>query len=339
MRTPISRRRFAAGTSATFASIAVVRSQARAAQFEWKYGNDLGGEHPLTVRAVEAFRKIYNETGGGLEIKPFPNSALGGDPAMLTQLRSGALEMLGFPGGLLDVVVPVAAIESLAFAFKDRDTVFTAFDGDLGTVVRKEILTKSGIVVMDRIWDGGFRDITSSLRPIRNAEDIAGLKIRSAPGKLRVDSLRSMGLSPTVMATPEVYAALQTHIVDAQETSLVTLMSQHWYEVQKYAAPTHHMWGGYWIMINPDKWNALPPAYQESVRRNMNAAALLQRRDVDLLTHSVQDKLERGGLVFTPCDRTSMKAKVVASGYYPRWKAEFGPAAWTALEKYTGPLG
>jgi TRAP-type transport system periplasmic protein len=325
-------------TAATFASIAVVRAPARAAQFEWKYGNDLDGSHPLTVRAVEAFRRIEAETKGGLSIKPFPNSVLGGDPAMITQLRSGALEMAGMPGALMDTIVPVAAIESTAYAFKDKPTVFAAFDGDLGTIVRDEIASKTGIVTLERVWDGGFRDFTTSTKPIRRAEDLAGLKVRSASGKLRLDSLRSMGASPTVLATPEVYTALQTHIVDGLEAPLVTIQSQRWFEVQKYASLTHHMWNGYWIVIGGDKWKSLPAAYQASMRKNLNAAALLQRRDVDVLTGSVQDKLARQGLAFNACDRGSIKATLTANGYYKRWHAEFGDAAWSALEKYAGKL-
>lgn len=334
----MNRARFVTAASSVFGSIAFVRSPARSAQFEWKYGNDLDGSHPLTIRAIEAFRAIHAETQGGLSIRPFPNSVLGGDPAMITQLRTGALEMVGMPGGLMDVVVPVASIESTAYAFRDIDTVFAAFDGDLGAVVRKEIAAKTGIVAMERVWNGGFRDFTTGTKPIRSAEDLQGLKVRSAPGRLRVDSLRSMGASPTVMATPEVYVALQTHIVNGQESPLVTLQAQRWFEVQKYASLTHHMWNGYWILINPDMWNALSQSYKDSVRKHMNAAGLLQRRDVNTLTRSIQEKLQRQGLAFNTCDRESIKATLTASGYYKRWHNEFGAVAWNALEKYTGKL-
>jgi TRAP-type C4-dicarboxylate transport system substrate-binding protein len=140
------------------------------------------------------------------------------------------------------------------------------------------------------------------------------------------------------MATPEVYVALQTHIVNGQESPLVTLQSQRWFEVQKYASLTHHMWNGYWILINSDMWKALPPSYRDSLRKHMNAAALLQRRDVDILTRSIQDKLQRQGLVFNKCDSNSIKATLTANGYYKRWQSEFGATAWSALEKYAGKL-
>ena len=334
-----TRASFAVGSTAALLSIGIVRSPARAAQFEWKYGNDLDGSHPLTVRAVQAFELIRADTKGDLSIKPFPNSQLGGDPAMITQLRSGALEMAGMPGGLMDVVVPVAAIESTAYAFKDEATAYAAFDGELGKIVRADMATKANLIALERIWDNGFRNFTSNIRPIRSDKDLDGLRVRAASGKLRVDSLRSMGASPTVIATPDVYVALQTHIVDGQESPFLTVESQRWFEVQKYGAVTNHMWGGYWIVINGDKWNALPPSYQNSVRKRMNDAALLQRRDVAILNLSLQDKLQRQGLALTPCDRDSIRARLIANGYYQRWSAEFGPVAWSALEKYTGKLG
>ena len=50
-------------------------------------------------------------------------------------------------------------------------------DGDLGAYVRGEI-KKAGLEVMDKIWDNGLRQTTSSTRPINNSDDFNGFKIR-----------------------------------------------------------------------------------------------------------------------------------------------------------------
>ncbi|MGH7330706.1 MAG: TRAP transporter substrate-binding protein, partial [Polyangiaceae bacterium] len=101
---PVSRGRFVATTAAAtaFASIGVIKSPARAAaKFTYKYGNDQTDLSPLTKRALQMWQAIERETNGQLAVQTFPNSVLGGDSQMITQLRSGALQFLTEPGALL----------------------------------------------------------------------------------------------------------------------------------------------------------------------------------------------------------------------------------------------
>jgi tripartite ATP-independent transporter DctP family solute receptor len=310
----------------------------RAADFNLKYGHDLPAEHPVNVRSVEAFARIKAATKGRVVITSYPASQLGSDPSMLQQLRSGATEMLGFPGAFLNSVVPLASIENLAYAFPNRDVVFRAMDGDLGQVIRDEIRAR-GIVVLDKIWENGFREITTSTKPIRTVADLAGLRIRVSPGKIRVDTFQSLGASPTPIALSELYTSLQTHVVDAQENPLLLIDQQKFYEVQKYVSMSDHIWSGYWTLFNQDVWNRLPKDFQSIISREMDRATLLARNDNVNLNRAVRDKLLRRGMVFNDVDKDSFKKKLTEAKYYERWKAEFGPKAWAALEKYANKLG
>jgi tripartite ATP-independent transporter DctP family solute receptor len=333
----VSRPGFLAGAAATFATIGFVRP-AQAAEFEYKWAVDVPADHPISTRSVEAFTRINAATKGRVNVKTFPASQLGSDPNMLSQLRTGALEMLAFPGAFLNSVVPVASIENVAYAFPDRDTVFRAMDGDLGKVIRDDISSKE-IVVFDKIWENGFREITTSTKPIRTVNDLAGLKIRVSPGKIRIDTFQSLGASPTPISLSELYTSLQTHVVDAQENPLVLIEQQKFYEVQKYVSLSNHIWSGYWLLMNPDAWKRLPPDIQALFTREMNAAAVKARADTNRLNASVADKLRRRGMQFNPVDVAGFKKKLVEAKYYDRWKAEFGPKAWSALERYANKLG
>ena len=239
----LTRQSFVLG-SAAFASIAIVRAGPRG-RLRLKFGSDLPQEHPVNVRTVEAFARINKATNGRVQGKVFPASVLGSDASMISQLRSGAVEMLAMPGAFL-TFSPLASIENLAFAFKDRDTVFRAMDGDLGKVIRDDIAAKGGVVCLQQIWENGFRDITTSTKPIHVAGDLAGLKIRVSPGKIRIDTFQSLGASPTPIALSELYTSLQTHVVDAQENPLILINQQKFFEVQKYVSLSEHIWSGYW---------------------------------------------------------------------------------------------
>ena len=245
--------------------------------------------------------------------------------------------MLAMPGAFL-TFSPLASIENLAFAFKDRDTVFRAMDGDLGAVVRDDIASKGGVVCLERIWENGFRDITTSTKPIHTAADLAGLKIRVSPGKIRIDTFQSLGASPTPIALSELYTSLQTHVVDAQENPLILINQQKFFEVQKYVSLSEHIWSGYWTLANADIWKRMGSGIQGTVSHEFSAATLLARNDMTSLNAAVADQLTRRGMKFNPVDKATFKQKLSDAKYYDRWKAEFGTPAWTALEKYANKL-
>ena len=134
-------------------------------EFSYKFANNLPASHPLNLRAGEAAGRILEATGGRVEIRLFPNNQLGSDTDVLSQLRSGAVELFTLSGLILSTLVPPAAINGVGFAFKDYDQVWPAMDGKLGAFIRGEI-AKRGLVAMERIWDNGFRQTTTSAKPI-----------------------------------------------------------------------------------------------------------------------------------------------------------------------------
>src|SRR4029077_5648982 len=126
---------------------------------------------------------VRKDSNGRVDVATFPNNQLGGDTAMLTQLRSGALQFMTLDGAILASVVPVAAIPSIGFAFKDSNDAFRAIDGRLGAYIRNDIAGK-GMYAFEIIWENGMRNGTSSTHPITNASDFSGFRIRTPPGNL-----------------------------------------------------------------------------------------------------------------------------------------------------------
>lgn len=334
----LSRRRFATSvTAATFATIGFMRAPAKAAQFEYKFAHNLAIEHPLHVRMVQCWDDVKKETNGRLDVQIFPNNQLGGDTAALTQLRSGALQFFTLDGGILQSVVPVAAIQAIGFAFKDDAEAFSAFDGRLGDYVRHAI-NGANLYVHPRMWANGMREITSSNHPIRAVEDLENFKIRTPAGALWVDLFKSLGASVSAINFNEVYTALQTKVVDGQENPYAIISVARLYEVQKYLSVTNHMWSAYHFLANMDAWKALPPDIQQVVERNLTKYALLQRADTIHLNDTLASTLVSKGMVLNRAETTSFRRKLSASGFYGKWKGVFGNDAWALLENNSGKL-
>lgn len=334
--TTIKRRTLLAGTAAG-AVAAGIPLRARAAEFSYKYGNNLPVTHPLNIRMKEAADRIRQQTGGKVEIQIFPNNQLGGDTDMLTQVRSGALEFFTLSGLILATLVPVASINGIGFAFKDYDQVWAAMDGSLGAYVRSAI-QKAGLVPFEKIWDNGFRQTTTSTHPIVTPADFKGMKIRVPISPLWTSMFKALGASPTGINFAEVYSALQTHIVEGQENPLAIISTAKLYEVQKYCSLTNHMWDGFWFLANKDAFAALPKDVQDIVMKNVNQAAVEERADVAKLNDSLEGSLKAKGLVFNDPDKAPFRDKLKQAGFYAEWKKKYGEQAWGLLEKAVGGL-
>jgi tripartite ATP-independent transporter DctP family solute receptor len=333
----ITRRTLLAGASATALTLPMGRAFAQKAEFAYKYANNLPVSHPMNIRAKEMADAIRAETKGRVDIQIFPSSQLGSDTDMLSQVRSGGVEFFTLSGLILSTLVPAAAITGIGFAFPDYGTVWKALDGDLGAHVRAQI-AKSGLVAMDKIWDNGFRQITSSSKPIVTADDLKGMKIRVPPSPLWTSMFKAFDAAPTSINFSEVYSALQTKVVEGQENPLAIISTAKLYEVQKYCSLTNHMWDGFWFLANKKAWERLPEDLRAIVAKHINAAGMKERVDVAALNATVQKELTDKGMVFNLPKTESFRERMRKAGFYAEWKAKFGDEAWALLERSTGKL-
>ena len=129
----ITRRDLLKSASAASAATLLGRPASAAAEFEFKLGVNTPDSHPLTLRLTEAARAIGAQSSGRLNVTVFPNSQLGGDPEMLSQLRAGGIELLAAPSLTLSTLVPLSGLPSVGFAFQSYDQVWAAMDGGVVT--------------------------------------------------------------------------------------------------------------------------------------------------------------------------------------------------------------
>jgi tripartite ATP-independent transporter DctP family solute receptor len=333
----LSRRHMLAAATASGILAAPFVARAQPTEFTYKYANNLPDTHPMNVRAREMAAAIKTETGGRFALEVFPSSQLGSDTDTLSQLRSGGVEFFTLSGLILSTLVPAASINGIGFAFPDYPTVWKAMDGDLGAYVRQQI-AKANLVAMEKIWDNGFRQMTTSTKPVATPDDLAGMKVRVPPSPLWTSMFKAFGAAPTSINFNEVYSALQTRIVDGQENPLAVIATAKLYEVQKYCSLTNHMWDGFWFLANRRAWEALPDDVRTVVARNINAAALKERDDTAKLNAGLQQDLAAKGLTFNQPAPGPFRDKLRAANFYSEWKGKYGDDAWALLEKSVGTL-
>jgi tripartite ATP-independent transporter DctP family solute receptor len=253
-------------------------------------------------------------------------------------VRNGSVEFFNLSSLILATFVPVSGITSVGFAFKNYDDVWKAMDGDLGNYIRAEI-AKTPIFTVSKIWDNGFRHITSSGREIKSAADLKGFKMRVPPAPPLTSLFQALEAAPSPINFNEVYTALQTKVVEGQENPLAIIATARLYEVQKSCSMTGHVWDGYWVLGNKRAFQKLPADVQQIITREIDKSATDQRADVARLSGSLTADLKAKGINFINVPQDDFRKKLAGTNFYADWKAKYGAEAWALLEKVSGKLG
>jgi len=332
-----TRRALLAGAAA-FPLLTMLKWPASAAEFELKYATGQDPSHPVNLRAQEALTRIREATSGRVDIKLFPANQLGSDTDLLTQVRNGSIEFFNLSSLILATLVPISGITSVGFAFKNYDEVWGAMDGQLGDHIRSEI-AKTPIFTVSKIWDNGFRHVTSSTREIRGPADLKGFKLRVPPAPPLTSLFKALDASPTPINFNEVYTSLQTKVVEGQENPLAIIATTRLYEVQKTCSLTAHVWDGYWVLGNKRAFAKLPNDVQAIITRELDKSAGDQRADIAKLSDTLKSDLKAKGITFIDVQQDDFRKALASTNFYAEWKQKYGPTAWDLMEKVSGKLG
>jgi|HubBroStandDraft_1064217.scaffolds.fasta_scaffold47816_3 TRAP-type C4-dicarboxylate transport system substrate-binding protein len=335
--TRVSRRTVLRTASASIAAPAIAR-YAHAAEVTWRVAHVAPVDTPLHRHLLESAEAIAKRSDGKMELTVIGEGRAGIQSGLLAQVRGGGLEMTVATCTQLAPTSPLCSIPSIGFLFGDYPGLWTAMDSDLGQLLRSQIKSQLSMEILEKVWDFGFRHITTSAHPIQTAVDIAGLKIRTQINADQMDMFRALGAIPVVINFPYLRMALEHHQIDGQDGMLPVIEYGRLNEVQTYCAMTHHVWDGFWLCINSTAWAKLPDRLQHIVANTLNGSALRQRDDNVLLEDSIRSSLAKAGMKFTDIDVGSFRDVLRHQGYYAGVRTKLGDQAWDVLQKATGIL-
>ncbi len=273
-------------------------------------GHGAAPGNPRHEAAVKFAEVVKAKSGGRIDVQVAPSAQLGDDAAMVTALRTGALDMSANSQGAVANAVPEYAAFGMPFLFATAGQAFKVLDGPLG----KELSDKSaekGLVVLG-YWDNGIRHMTNSKRPITKVEDMKGLKMRTPPDTVLVDIMQSLGAEAQQIKFAELYVALQQGVVDGQENPLVNIHASKLYEVQKHLALTSHMFQMTPFLIGKRSWDRLSEADRKAVTEAAAEATALQRKLSQESDDKLLAELKAKGVQVTTVDKAAFE-KATAS--------------------------
>jgi TRAP-type C4-dicarboxylate transport system substrate-binding protein len=187
--------------------------------------------------------------------------------------------------------------------------------------------------------ENGFRQTYTKARPIRTVEDFSGLRIRVPGPSMILEVSEALGATPVPVVLHDIPTALAEGRVDGHENPLIVMDVQGLHEVTPYVSLTRHMWTGFNVVGNLKFWQSLPEDIQAIVDRNVTKAVAAQRAYTQHMNDTLADVLVGRGMILTRTNTESCRRKLVADGFYARWKEKLGATAWKLLEDEVGKLG
>lgn len=259
-----------------------------------KFGYGASDDNSQGLAAKRFSELVKTRTGGRVNVNTYGSGKLGTDAQMQSALQGGVQElMVGPTSGLVGVVKEYALLDLpfLVSSFKEADSLL---DGPVGQSLFQK-LEAHGLVGL-AYWENGFRHLTNSRRPVNKLEDIAGLKIRVIPNPVYIETFKALGANPLPLPYTELYGALETRSVDAQENGLGLIESGKFYEVQKYLTLSAHSYTPYIVLASKKWFDKLSELDRDVVRKAAVDAGTYQRQINREETRKLVDQMKKHGL-------------------------------------------
>jgi tripartite ATP-independent transporter DctP family solute receptor len=229
-----------------------------------RVSNGVNADHPVGNGVAAMTECLAEKSGGAMQVNAFWGGALGGDLDATQALRSGTQEMVVTSSSPLAGLMPALGVFDLPFLFANETEADAILDGEFGDKISAD-LEEFGVVNL-AFWENGFRNLTNSARPVEKWEDLEGMRVRVMQNNIFIDTFSNMGANATPMAFGEVFSALETKAIDAQENPFVTIDTSKFYEVQDYLSVTRHAYTPFLVLYSKPLWDQLSPEEQQALR-------------------------------------------------------------------------
>ncbi|MEG2878856.1 MAG: TRAP transporter substrate-binding protein [Comamonas sp.] len=319
MRIP-ARIALAAGLSLLFALPASAQ-QERVIRF----GHLNNADHPVSF-GVKRFGEILaTKSGGKMKVMEFPASQLGNEMQQQSALQGGVQQMSAPATTSLAGIVKEFGLVDFPFSVANYAQADALLDGPLGQALIAK-LPEKGLVALG-YWDLGFRNVTNSKRAITKPEDFDGLKLRVIPNPVFLDTFKAFKANPVPMPFAELYGALEAKAVDGQENPFAVILSNKFYEVQKFVSATNHVYAANIVLVSKKFWDQLTPAEQKMMNEAANESRGYQRQVSRAAAQKAVGELQAKGLQYnevSPAEQTRMQQ--IAKPVIDRFAATYDPA-------------
>ncbi len=296
-----------------------------------RFGHLNNADHPTSTGVKKFAEIVAAKSGGKIKVQEFPGSQLGNELQQQSAMQGGVQEMFVASTTSLAGVVKEFGVFDFPFLFSNSNQADAMVDGPLGKLLSSKLADK-GIVIL-AFFDLGARNVTNSKRPITRAEDLDGLKLRVIPNPVFLETFKTFKANPVPMAFAELYGALESKAVDGQENPYSVILSNKFFEVNKYVSATNHVIAMNPVQISKRFWEKLSPAEQKLLQDAATEAQNYQRGVSREAASKALGELKAKGMLFNdiaPAEIARMRTAV--KPVYDKFTAAYDAAVMTIFK-------
>lgn len=241
-----------------------------------RFGHVVQPGHPIALGTQKLGEILAAKSGGRIKVQELGGGTVGGEAQQLSAVQGGIQDMTLPSATIMGGVIKEFTLIDIPFSFTSAQQVDALLQGPFGQLLMSKLADK-GMVGLD-FWETGFRNFTNSRKPVVNIEDLKGLKLRVIPNPMFMESFAALGANPVPMAFPELFGALESKAMDAQENPFSVILTSKFFEVQKFLSVTNHVYTANPVVISKQTWDKLSAADQKLVKEAVQEAGAFQRK-------------------------------------------------------------
>ncbi|MBE7938992.1 MULTISPECIES: DctP family TRAP transporter solute-binding subunit [Ramlibacter] len=273
-------------------------------------------------RAARLFaEEVMRRTDGRIMVEVIGNAIFGTDAKLQAAAAEGKIEFSVTSTATLVEWIPEFSLLDAPFLFSNPAEADAVLDGPVGDQLRAKLRPRGLVGLV--YWENGFRNLTTSVRPVRRLEDFQGLRIRVMQNPVALETFERLGTQARPLAFDKLYDALRDKEFDAQENPLANILQSRLYEVQKYLTLTRHVYSAWIVIASARWWDALPPADQKAIMEAAVVSRDFERADTRMRSAQALKDLKAAGLEinelsFSEANRISNRLNRVYAHIGPR---------------------
>lgn len=253
-------------------------------------GGTVAEDHPLSMGLAKFEEEVEAASEGKMQVECHVNGALGAGRELVESLMLGNLQVCEVTTSAFAGWTGEYSLLGIPYTIPNRDVAYALWDSEVGDAMRANILDITGVRTL-AFWENGVRNITNNIRPITCAADMKGIKIRVMENDVYIKMMELLGALPTPMSVTELYTALQTNSVDAQENPWVNTLTYGFADVQKYVSNSAHTFDATSFNVNDEWYQSLSDEEKAIIDNAAEAATAYQREQAIALDEASLDKL------------------------------------------------
>jgi tripartite ATP-independent transporter DctP family solute receptor len=289
-----------------------------------RFGHLNNPDHPVSLGTKKFAEALAARSAGKMKVQEYPASQLGSDMQQQSALQGGIQQMSAPASTSLAGIIKEFGLLDFPFTVSNFEQADALLDGPLGQALQAK-LPERGLVALG-FWDLGFRNVTNSKHPIAKPEDLAGLKIRVIPNPVFIETFQAFKANPVPMPFAEVYGAMESKAIDGHENPYAVILSNKFYEVQKYFSGTNHVYGANIVLVSKKFWDQLTPEEQTWMKQAADEARAYQRRVSREAAGKAIAELQAKGMQFNEVSAAELaRMRQVAQPVTQKFAATYNP--------------